>query len=214
MSRRRSLEINNAVGVPTEDDVRAHLKLIVASSDFPSSLRNRRFFEFVVERSLRGEKTNGYQVATQVFGRPASFNATTDPIVRIEASKLRRDLETYYLKSGRHDRVRIDLPKGTYRALFSFRDELFSSDGKEIPAASLVLLRTSLLGWCGDMAEAHVSWGELRGEFPDLLLDPRAHTALEKIHGRDDRVRELLLEGLRRASRPAELRPQEAMALV
>lgn len=92
----------------------------MASSDFPATDRNRRFLAFVVEKTLTGapEEASGYNVATQVFGRPPEFNPTTDPIVRIEAAKLRRDLEVYYLRSGQNDPVKINLPRGGYIPVF------------------------------------------------------------------------------------------------
>jgi len=188
--------------VPSEAEVRAQLNRILASADFPASARNRRFLAHVVDRSLHGEKTSGYEVATKVFGRPASFNPVTDPIVRIEATKLRRDLETYYLKSGREDRVRIALPKGSYRAVFAFRAEspaVAKSDA--LPAAAVLLLRASLLGWSEDQHAAGAAWASLCRDYPDLLLDPRLHSAMEQITGRDENVRTLLLQGLRRAAR-------------
>ncbi len=37
-----------------------------------------------------------------------------DPIVRVEAGRLRRALEYYYLTEGRNDPVRIKIPKGSY----------------------------------------------------------------------------------------------------
>jgi hypothetical protein len=189
-----------ATASPAEHEVRAQLQLILASDDFAASARNRRFLSHVVEKTLRGEKSSGYEVATQVFGRPETFNATTDPIVRIEAGKLRRDLETYYLKSGRFDRVCIRLLKGVYRAAFAYHE--VTAAGEPIPQASVRILHAALLGWSGEQAEAGVVWGELLREYPDLLLDPRLHVALERIHGRDERLRALLLEGLRLAARP------------
>jgi adenylate cyclase len=53
-----------------------------------------------------------------VFGRDASFDPATDPIIRIEASRLRRSLERYYLTVGRRDPIRIDIPKGSYVPTF------------------------------------------------------------------------------------------------
>ena len=50
-----------------------------------------------------------------MFGHDAAtFDPQHDPVVRIEAAKLRRSLERYYLTAGRQDRSRIGLPKGTY----------------------------------------------------------------------------------------------------
>jgi TolB-like protein len=41
-----------------------------------------------------------------------------DPIVRIQAGRLRRSLERYYLLSGRADALRVELPRGTYVPTF------------------------------------------------------------------------------------------------
>ena len=57
-------------------------------------------------------------MATQVFGRKEDFDQATDPIVSIQANKLRRALERYYLVAGKQDPVRIDIPKGTYVPTF------------------------------------------------------------------------------------------------
>lgn len=104
----------------SREEVLAALQRILVSKDFPATERNRRFLDFVVRQALdrRFDKINGYHVATEVFGRAPDFNPTADPIVRIEASKLRRDLEVYYLKRGGTDDVRITLPRGGYIPIF------------------------------------------------------------------------------------------------
>lgn len=107
---------------PKADEVHRQLPRILASSDFVASERHRRFLRHVVERTLRGETATGHEIGTLVFGRPSSFNATTDPIVLIEAGKLPCDLETYYLKSGQHDALRISMPRGAYRAISTRND--------------------------------------------------------------------------------------------
>jgi adenylate cyclase len=73
-----------------------------------------------VETALAGRshEIKGYTVATQVFGRGEDFNQATDPIVSIQANKLRRALERYYLVAGQNDPIRIEIPKGTYVPLF------------------------------------------------------------------------------------------------
>ena len=53
-------------------------------------------------------------IATRVFDRREDFDPTVDPIVRIQAGRLRRSLERYYLLAGTADPVRIELPRGTY----------------------------------------------------------------------------------------------------
>jgi len=102
------------------DAVRAELDRIIASSQFDASARNRRFLQYVVEETLanRTERIKGYNIATEVFGRDPSFDPQTDPVIRIEASRLRRSLERYYLTAGVQDTIRIDIPKGSYVPTF------------------------------------------------------------------------------------------------
>ena len=46
------------------------------------------------------------------------FDPQVDPIVRVEAGRLRRALEHYYLTAGKNDPVRIEIPKGGYVPTF------------------------------------------------------------------------------------------------
>jgi adenylate cyclase len=92
------------------------LERILASGDFDASPRSRAFLRFVVEETLAGRQKALTQdaIATRVFGRREGFDPTVDPIVRIQAGRLRRSIERYYLLSGGGDPVRIELPRGTY----------------------------------------------------------------------------------------------------
>src|SRR6202011_835820 len=49
------------------------------------------------------------------------FNPQIDPIVRVEATRLRRTLERYYAGAGANDPIVIELPRGTYVPTFSRR---------------------------------------------------------------------------------------------
>jgi len=104
----------------TADDVRAQLARILASADFDASERNRRFLSHIVEEALagRGDRIKAYGIAVAVFNRDDSFEPQSDPIVRIEASRLRRSLERYYLLAGKDDPLRIEIPKGGYVPVF------------------------------------------------------------------------------------------------
>jgi adenylate cyclase len=101
-------------------EVRAQLERVFASPDFDGSRRSRELLQFIVEESLAGRADAITQpmIATRVFGRKDDFDAVVDPIVRIQAGRLRRSLERYYLLSGAADPVRIELPKGAYAAAF------------------------------------------------------------------------------------------------
>ena len=101
-------------------DVREQLRSMLASDGFSASARNRRFLEYVVEETLAGraDRIKAYNIATSVFGRGPDFNPDLDSIVRIEAGRLRRSLDHYYLTAGSSDAVRILIPKGSYAPLF------------------------------------------------------------------------------------------------
>jgi adenylate cyclase len=96
--------------------IRAQLEQVLASRAFDASRRNRAFLQFVVEEALAGraDRIKAYTIGTRVLQRDAAFDPQSDPIVRIEAGRLRRSLERYYLIAGQDDPVRIDLPKGNY----------------------------------------------------------------------------------------------------
>jgi tetratricopeptide (TPR) repeat protein len=103
-------------GPPDRAAVLEQLQRILGSSDFDASPRSRAFIRFVLEETLAGrqEALTQAAIATRVFGRRDDFDPTVDPIVRIQAGRLRRSLERYYLLSGVSDPVRIELPRGTY----------------------------------------------------------------------------------------------------
>ena len=96
--------------------IRAQLGHILASRAFDASRRNRAFLRFIVEETLAGhaDRIKAYTIATSVLGRDEAFDPQSDPIVRIEASRLRRSLERYYLLAGQEDPIRIDIPKWGY----------------------------------------------------------------------------------------------------
>lgn len=105
---------------PTNDEAVAALNRVLASKVFEAAGRAREFLSFIVDETLagRGDRLKGYSIAVQVFERPADFDAQTDPLVRVEAGRLRRRLAEYYQGDGRDDPVRIELPRGGYTPVF------------------------------------------------------------------------------------------------
>ncbi len=104
----------------SDDQVRVALNNALNSPEFQSAPQLRAFLDFVVRASLgnQSEKIKGYTIAVEALGRPEDFNPVTDPIVRVEAARLRRRLETYYTGSGAGDPLRISIPKGSYTPRF------------------------------------------------------------------------------------------------
>ncbi|TCU32641.1 adenylate cyclase [Rhizobium azibense] len=110
---------------PTPDDIRSQLDLIIASPEFPRVGRSAAFLIYVTEETLAGraKRIKGYTIAVDVFKRNEGFKQD-DPVVRIEAGRLRRLLERYYLVAGQNDPIRIDIPKGGYAPSFVWNDKV------------------------------------------------------------------------------------------
>ncbi|OWW04601.1 adenylate cyclase [Rhizobium sp. R72] len=119
---------------PSAEDIRAQLNRIITSPEFPPTGRGAAFLTYVIEETLAGraDRIKGYSVAVEVFKRDAGFTQD-DPVVRIEAGRLRRILERYYLIAGHGDPIRIDIPKGGYVPVISWLDP--SPDTRSVEAA-------------------------------------------------------------------------------
>jgi adenylate cyclase len=101
---------------PSAEVIQGQLERILGSPQFRDSLRLTRFLTFVVATTLAGKSgcIKAYTIATQALDRDTDFDPQNDPIVRVEAGRLRQALARYYAKDGRDDPVLIDLPRGTY----------------------------------------------------------------------------------------------------
>jgi serine/threonine-protein kinase len=98
----------------------AQLNRILASKAFRQADRLKRFLTFIVEETLagRGERLKEFVVGVEVFGKDNSFDPRNDPIVRVQARRLRSQLAHYYRDEGMEDDLLIELPKGGYAPVF------------------------------------------------------------------------------------------------
>jgi len=105
--------------------VRQQLSRILSSKTFSQVERLKRFVSFIVGEAVggRGGELKEYVIGVQVFGKEPSFDPRTDPIVRVQARRLRTRLARYYRDEGNSDELIIDLPKGGYAPVFKTRDE-------------------------------------------------------------------------------------------
>jgi TolB-like protein len=107
---------------PKPDDILQQLERVLASDEFHSPERGRKFLRFVVTETLEGRAQflKAFTIANEIFGRQSSFDAQNDPVVRIEAGRIRRGLERYYLVAGQSDPIVITIPKGGYVPHFDY----------------------------------------------------------------------------------------------
>ena len=128
--------------------IREQLVRILNSGPFHQALRRRRFLEYIVNETLagRGERLKGSNVALAVFDRE-SFDPNIDPIVRMEAARVRDRLREYYEGAGQGDPIRISLPKGTYTPHIEFRQAptLDPRPARAAPIKQLMLAAAVLL---------------------------------------------------------------------
>jgi len=103
-------------GEPREEEVAAALQRLLSWPEIARSGQLAKFLAYIVERKLQGEAQSikAYSIAVDVFGRPADFDPQSDPIVRVQARRLRGLLTRFYQEDGAGDAVRIALPTGRY----------------------------------------------------------------------------------------------------
>ncbi len=150
-NKRRSITDGNTVLRPRTID--EQLRRIMSSPQFKATSRQKKFLQFVVEKTVEGraDEIKGYTIATSVFGRKETFDQATDPIVSVEARRLRRALEHYYLVAGMQDPVVIDIPKGGYVPTFRSRAALESDS---------------------PLTETKLDEGGILGGWPSVLIRP------------------------------------------
>lgn len=117
---------------PSDAEVYAALERIAGSTQFRASLRLTAFLRYVVERTLagRGAEIKSYTIAVEALGRDPSFEPDADPIVRVEAGRLRQALALYYAGAGSTDPLIIELPRGSYVPLFHNRADAANQLGE------------------------------------------------------------------------------------
>ncbi len=105
----------------SEAAIREELRRIITSPVFQDAERLVRFLTFVVEESLagRGGSLKEAVIGVEVFGRAPGYDPKADPIVRVQARRMRSKLDAWYEGGGQASVVRILLPKGGYAPEFA-----------------------------------------------------------------------------------------------
>ena len=101
--------------------VRKALDEILHSAPFRTSKQCQDMLRYVVEHSLRHEQESLRErvIGTEVFSRSSDYDTSEDPVVRVRAADIRKRLAQYYQSAAHNGAlVRIEIPSGSYRALF------------------------------------------------------------------------------------------------
>ena len=96
------------------------LNRVLSSKAFRQADRLKRFLSFVVAETISGrsDRLKEFAVGVEVFGKDTSFDPRNDPIVRVQARRLRAQLARYYREEGQDDELVIEMPKGGYAPIF------------------------------------------------------------------------------------------------
>jgi hypothetical protein len=96
---------------------------LIKSHSLHSSESLCKLLRYLAEHSLDhpGISLKEYQIATEVLGRPAGFDPSSDSTVRVQAGRLRVKLAEYYANEGPNDPIVVEIPKGSYALTFHLR---------------------------------------------------------------------------------------------
>jgi len=125
----QALPHTRTIGIDSVSNPQAiekQLDRIASSDEFRKCPQLLRFLRFAVSEALSGRDGGAKErlIGMEVFGRAADYDAGSDPVVRVEARRLRRKLAEYYAGSGCEDPIEIRLPKGGYLPTFETRGSL------------------------------------------------------------------------------------------
>jgi TolB-like protein len=154
--------VANAPRPCSDDVVREALQRVVTSKRFAKARRCTALLSYLVERVLVCDETAAsppeHEIGVAVFGRdPAAYLPADDPIVRVQAGRLRLRLTAYYADEGAADPLRITVPQGRYHARIVLADS--QSAGPASLIAAPLLLFSPLICLCGDAQAAHFTAG-------------------------------------------------------
>lgn len=111
------------VSIPEQEAKLRQVEKIVSSSTLHGSESLCSLLRFLARHSLEhpGVPVKEYHIATEVFGRPSDFDPRLDSTVRVQTGRLRSKLGEYYANGGIHDRLIVEVPKGSYSLVFHLR---------------------------------------------------------------------------------------------
>lgn len=135
--------------VPLDSDAcLAQVERLVRSPLLSGSEALCKLLQFLAHHTLNSpaDHIKEYEIATQVFGRPSSFDPQADSGVRVQVGRLRAKLAEYYQTAGAGDTIMVDVPKGVYSLSFQQRVMEPHADlpEKDAPNLSKPPVRTGL----------------------------------------------------------------------
>jgi hypothetical protein len=149
------------------DEIEQALRRALQGHSFRSSAQCQSLLRYIVEHSLahQDEMLRERIIGIKVFGRAPDYDSGNDPIVRARAAEVRKRLAQHYMQGeGADEKIRIEIPSGSYRAVFLARESSESSEARretgpshDLPVSSGPHLSEQSISLEEDTAEASIS---------------------------------------------------------
>jgi hypothetical protein len=142
------------------DPRRALVDRIILSSTFAKCERLSSLLAYVCDLTLSGraKEINEQNIGEAVFGRSQNYDSSIDGIVRTQASRLRQRLELYFNEEGRHEPIRIVIPRGGYVPFFEPRSAPQAAPVLSSPLITLPVVREETASRARGVGSAAVAW--------------------------------------------------------
>lgn len=100
---------------------REEVQRVLHSAQFRRAPKLQRFLSLICEYHFtnRSRDINEFLIATEAFGKGATFDPSHDSLVRVQAREARRRLREYYQNEGKDSRLILDIPIGSYAPVFT-----------------------------------------------------------------------------------------------
>ncbi|HET6275714.1 MAG TPA: hypothetical protein VFE16_07270 [Candidatus Cybelea sp.] len=177
------------------EEIRAQVERITSNELFASAERLCRFLRFTVDAVLdgRAEQIKEYVIGREVFDRGEGYDPRVDPIVRVEARRLRSRLTEYYAGPGREEPFRLEYPKGGYLPVVRPVDSTRRTEPARPPAARVAWI-TGLTALALVVAAVVSAFNAGRSASPAVIVAPIPISWIEPNDGTLDGVDVALAE--------------------
>ncbi|WP_146048607.1 hypothetical protein [Roseibium marinum] len=131
--------------LPDKEILLGFLEKVCNGQEISGSPRLQDFLTYVVTETLegRGGQIFGKTIAEDVYKRPPSSGIDSSNLVRVDAGRLRRALESYYNGDGAKDAVRFHIDSGQYAV--RFETQFDTPPARTGPRRNLLIAATAFL---------------------------------------------------------------------